>query len=177
MYAAKVGIEPSRLGFDSTGRGTLMSAFARLWSPAVVPVEFGGKPTDRPVRPGDPKTEAEAYGKNVTALWYASRLVVEGRQMRKLPREVAEEGCMREWGINRQSKIDVEPKDKTKERLGRSPDLWDALVVAIEIARKHGFQIASGNRVGIVKRKTPSWLTRADSRMKRLRKEHQLSYA
>jgi hypothetical protein len=177
MYAAKVGIEPNRLGFDSTGRGTLMSAFARLWSPAVVPVEFGGKPTDRPVRPGDPKTEAEAYGKNVTALWYASRLVVEGRQMRKLPREVAEEGCMREWGINRQSKIDVEPKDKTKERLGRSPDLWDALVVAIEIARKHGFQIASGNRVGIVKRKTPSWLTRADSKMRRLRKEHQLTYA
>jgi hypothetical protein len=97
--------------------------------------------------------------------------------MRKLPREVAEEGCMREWGINRQSKIDVEPKDKTKERLGRSPDLWDALVVAIEIARKNGFQIASGNRVGIVKRKTPSWLTRADSKMRRLRKEHQLSYA
>jgi hypothetical protein len=177
MYAEKAGIDPSRVGLDSTGRGTLMSALARLWSTAVVPVEFGGKPTDRPVRPGDPKTEAEAYGKNVTALWYASRLVVEGRQMRKLPREVAEEGCMREWGINRQSKIDVEPKDKTKERLGRSPDLWDALVVAIEIARKNGFQIASGNRVGIVKRKTPSWLTRADSRMKRLRKEHQLTYA
>jgi len=176
LYAEKVGVPPNRCGFDSTGRGTLMSAFARLWSPAVVPIEFGGKPGDRPVRAGDPKTEKEAYGKQVTALWYASRLVVEGKQMRKLSREVAEEGCMREWGINRSGLVDVEPKDKTKERMGRSPDLWDALVVAIEMARRNGFSIASGKGVGIVKRRTPEWLTRAHRRHTSMRKAHQLSY-
>ena len=176
LYAEKVGVPPNRCGFDSTGRGTLMSAFARLWSPAVLPIEFGGKPGDRPVRAGDPKTEKEAYGKNVTALWYASRLVVEGKQMRKLPREVAEEGCMREWGVNRSGLVDVEPKEKTKERMGRSPDLWDALVVAIEVARRNGFSIASGKGVGIVKRRTPEWLTRMHSRHTKTLRGKQLTY-
>jgi len=55
----------------------------------------------------------------VTALWYSSRLLIESKQLRKLPREVAEEGAMREWGIARTGLIDVEPKHKPKERMGR----------------------------------------------------------
>ncbi len=176
LYCEQRGITPDRVGFDSTGRGTLMSAFARLWAVSVVPIEFGGKPLDRPIRPGDPKTEREAYGKMVTALWYSSRLVVEGKQMRKLPREVAEEGSMREWGISRTGLIDVEPKEKTKERMGRSPDLWDSLVVAIEIARRHGFEIASGAAPGIVMRKTSPWLTRMSDKHRGMLKSHELTY-
>jgi hypothetical protein len=112
----------------------------------------------------------------VTALWYSSRLVVEGKQMRKLPREVAEEGSMREWGISRTGLIDVEPKEKTKERMGRSPDLWDSLVVAIEIARRHGFEIASGAAPGIVMRKTSPWLTRMSDKHRGMLKSHELTY-
>jgi hypothetical protein len=165
------------VGFDSTGRGTLMSAFARLWSPEVVPIEFGGRPTDRPVRKGDPKTEREAYGKMVTALWYSSRLLIESKQLRKLPREVAEEGSMREWGISRTGLIDVEPKHKTKERMGRSPDLWDSFVVALEMARRTGFEIAGGQGVGIVKRQTPKWLTRLSDKRRTMDTEHSLTYS
>ena len=36
------GIPPNQFGFDSTGRGSLMSAFARLWDPHVIAIEFGG---------------------------------------------------------------------------------------------------------------------------------------
>jgi hypothetical protein len=132
---------------------------------------------ERPVRRGDEKTEREAYGKMVTALWYASRLIIEGKQLRKLPRDVAEEGAMREWGISRTGLIDVEPKEKTKDRMGRSPDLWDSLVVAIEIARRNGFEIAAGSSPGIVKRKTSQWLTRMSDKHTKLLKEHQLTYA
>ena len=177
LYAQQRGIPAENVGFDSTGRGTLMSAFARLWSPTVVPIEFGGKPLDRPVRDGDEKTERETYGKMVTALWYASRLLIESKQLRKLPREVAEEGAMREWGISRTGQIDVEPKKKTKERMGRSPDLWDSFVVAIEMARRVGFRIAAGNSVGIVKRSTPRWLTRMAEKRQSLEREHQLTYS
>ena len=113
----------------------------------------------------------------VTALWYASRLLVESKQLRKLPREVAEEGAMREWGISRTGQIDVEPKKKTKERMGRSPDLWDSFVVAIEMARRVGFRIAAGNSVGIVKRSTPRWLTRMAEKRQSLEREHQLTYS
>ena len=31
---------PENFGFDSTGRGSLAIAFAQIWSPDVVPVEF-----------------------------------------------------------------------------------------------------------------------------------------
>ena len=177
LYCKQRNIPPEQVGFDSTGRGTLMSAFARLWSPQVVPIEFGGRPTDRPVRKGDPKTEREAYGKMVTALWYSSRLLIESKQLRKLPREVAEEGSMREWGISRTGLIDVEPKNKTKERMGRSPDLWDSFVVALEMARRTGFEIAGGQGVGIVKRQTPKWLTRLSDKRRTMETEHSLTYS
>jgi hypothetical protein len=177
LYCKQRNIPPEQVGFDSTGRGTLMSAFARLWSPQVVPIEFGGRPTDRPVRKGDPKTEREAYGKMVTALWYSSRLLIESKQLRKLPREVAEEGSMREWGIARTGLIDVEPKHKTKERMGRSPDLWDSFVVALEMARRTGFEIAGGQGVGIVKRQTPKWLTRLSDKRRTMETEHSLTYS
>jgi hypothetical protein len=177
LYCKQRNINPEQVGFDSTGRGTLMSAFARLWSPQVVPIEFGGKPLDRPVRQGDAKTEREAYGKMVTALWYSSRLLIESKQLRKLPREVAEEGAMREWGIARTGLIDVEPKHKTKERMGRSPDLWDSFVVALEMARRNGFEIAGGHGVGIVKRQTPKWLTRMSDKRRSVESQHSLTYS
>ena len=177
LYAEQRKIPPENVGFDSTGRGTLMSAFARLWSPVIVPIEFGGKPLDRPVRQGDPKTELEAYGKKVTALWYASRLVIESGQARNLPRNVAEEGAMREWGVNRDGKVDVEPKDRTKERMGQSPDLWDSYVTAIEMARMRGFQIAAGAGIGIVKKSAPEWAQRMARRRRDIAKQHSLTYA
>ena len=177
LYCKQRNIPPEQVGFDSTGRGTLMSAFARLWSPQVVPIEFGGRPTDRPVRKGDPKTEREAYGKMVTALWYSSRLLIESKQLRKLPREVAEEGSMREWGIARTGLIDVEPKHKTKERMGRSPDLWDSFVVALEMARRTGFEIAGGQGVGIVKRQTPKWLTSLSDKRRTMQTNQSLTYS
>lgn len=175
LYAEQRRIRPDQLGFDSTGRGTLMSAFARLWSPSVIPIEFGGRPTDRPVSPNDPRPENEVYGKMVTALWYSTRLLIEGNQLRKLDRSVAEEGSGREWGINKDGKIDVEPKDKTKERMGRSPDLWDSFAVAVEVARKHGFSIASGGKVGIKVKKTPDWVTKQAQKYQKLIASHSLA--
>src|SRR4029077_19940079 len=65
------GIEPENFFFDTTGRGSLMNAFGRIWSPNVVGIEFGGKPTDRKVS-GDLDVEAGRYYYNfMTELWFA----------------------------------------------------------------------------------------------------------
>lgn len=158
-YCQKRGIPPQNCGFDSTGRGTLMSAFARLWSIAVVPIEFGGKPQVRFIRAGSEETEDEAYENMVTALWYGSRMVIESRQLRQLSRDCAMEGSYREWTImGTGRRIKVEPKEKTKARMGRSPDLWDSLVTAIEMARRRGFQIAAGAGLGFRKESIPAWM-------------------
>lgn len=176
-YATKHGIAPTRFGFDSTGRGTLMAAFARIWSPNVIPIEFGGLPSKtRRVRKDDEQTEAEAYGKQVTALWFASRLVLESRQLGQLTREVVEDGCYREWGVTKSGKTDVEPKEKTKLRMGRSPDLWDTVVTGIEVARRNGFEIAAGTKVGVSRRKNPDWLMNWQKKNKALSNAHSLNY-
>lgn len=177
MMAKTLNVPPGRTGFDSTGRGTLMSSFARLWSPDVIPIEFGGMPSKtRTVRADSQQTEAEAFGKQVSALWFASRHLIEARQLGQLTREIVEDGACREWGITKTGKQDVEPKDKTKLRMGRSPDLWDSLVTGIEVARRNGFQIAAGNSVGVTKRRTPNWLKEMASRNQALDQSHSLTY-
>jgi len=177
MMAKTLNVPPGRTGFDSTGRGTLMSSFARLWSPDVIPIEFGGLPSKtRTVRADSQQTEAEAFGKQVSALWFASRHLIEARQLGQLTREIVEDGACREWGITKTGKQDVEPKEKTKLRMGRSPDLWDSLVTGIEVARRNGFQIAAGNSVGVTKRRTPSWLKDMASRNQALDQSHSLTY-
>jgi hypothetical protein len=152
-YAAINGIQPENFFYDSTGRGSLGPALARIWSVNINPVEFGGTATDRPVsmdimihdektRQKRPKTCREHYSKFVTELWWTSRLIIESGQMRGLPMNVCEEGCAREWKETKGSKIEVETKAEMKERTGYSPDFYDWLVTACEGARRRGFQIS-----------------------------------
>lgn len=134
-------IKPENGGFDSTGRGTLMSAFARVWSPSVVPVEFGGRPSDKTVSDNIDVKCCDYYKNRVSELWYGMRHCVEAGQFRGMTEEVLQEFCMREWGTTDGMKIEVEPKDKMKLKNGRSPDLADAVVVGLEVARMRGFKI------------------------------------
>lgn len=177
-------IKPSNFGLDSTGRGTLVSALARLWSPAVIPIEFGGLPDDdRSVSATDTRTEYEVYGKRVTALWYATRLIAEAGQFRRVPMDAVEEAQMREWMVTNNRRggdaplIDVEPKDKMKKRISRSPDLWDSACVAVEVARRLGFQIAGHVKTGFERRTSNEWMQRMKERSRRLRERETLVYA
>ena len=104
-------IAPENFFFDTTGRGSLMNAFGRIWSPNVVGIEFGGKPTDRKVS-GDLDVEASKYYNNfVTELWFAVSYLIQAGQCRGLTEELMMEGCLREWGIEA-GKLKVEIKEK-----------------------------------------------------------------
>lgn len=135
------GIPPERLFLDSTGRGSLVSSLARIWSAQIVAVEFGGDPTNRQVSDVIKKTCKEHFSKFVTELWYFTRYVIEARQMCQMSNDLIEEGSSREWTMVRGKKIEVEGKEITKARMGKSPDIYDAFVVAVEGARRHGFEI------------------------------------
>jgi hypothetical protein len=141
MQCATRDIDPHNFFFDSTGRGTLVSAFARLWSSSVVPVEFGGRPSDRIVSAERRIKASDYYSKKVTELWFNVRLIIEAGQFRGMTDDVIYEGCMREWKLVSGNKIEVEPKDKTKARMGRSPDIFDALVAGVEGSLQRGFRI------------------------------------
>jgi len=132
----RLGIPSANVFHDSTGRGSLGSAFARLWRHDTNPVEFGGSPTPRPVLADlfiyDEKLKKkrlqrcdEHYVKRVSELHYSVRYVIEGKQMRDLPNDVRDELCIRNWDRVKGDKIEVEGKEETKDRFGRSPDLAD----------------------------------------------------
>jgi hypothetical protein len=88
------------------------------------------------------KRADEHYSKLVTEFWYTLRFAIESRQVRQLPECVIDELCAREWTEVWGGRIEVEPKEKTKQRLGRSCDLADWSVIAVEGARRLGFVIA-----------------------------------
>jgi hypothetical protein len=122
-------IPPENFFHDSTGRGTLGTSLARIWSAQCNPVEFGGTPTSRPVsldlyiwdqneRRRRLKRCDEHYSKFVTELWFSFRYAVEAEQVRGLPEDVMEEFCMREWNKVRGDKIEL--RRRGHERAGRA---------------------------------------------------------
>ncbi len=135
------GIPPENHFFDAGMRTSLVTAYSRLWSPQVNSVDFGGKATERRVSASIDQTCYEYYSKFVTELWYSVRLIVEAEQFRGMTEDVMLEGCAREWKMVAGNKIEVETKDEMKLKTGRSPDLFDALVTAVEGARRKGFMI------------------------------------
>lgn len=177
------GIPPDCFVLDGTFAGTLVSSFGKIWSPAVCVVTFGGKPPERPTRSGDPKLESEAYGKMVSALWFASHYAIDAGQIRGAPREAVEEASMREWKVNSNQSsrrhdpvIDVEPKEDMKKRMGRSPDLWDSFVAGLELARRKGFVIGGGPRIATNTLKLPEWTVRKRKTLHNAMKNHTLTY-
>lgn len=179
-------IPPERVFYDATGRGSLGTSFARIWSPMINPIEFGGKPTDRPVSLDltilDPLTKNyrlklcnEHYSKFVTELWFTVRYIIEARQMRNLPLDVMDEGCQREWKLVKDDKIEIETKADMKERMGRSPDLFDWLATLCEGARRLGFMI---KKLGNPKLSEESYQWKRDAmrKEKELHEKGQLNY-
>lgn len=148
----RLEIPPQNMYHDSTGRGNLGSAIAAIWSAEVTGIEFGGAPTERPVsldifvwdeslRQRRLKTCKEHYAKFVTELWFSVRLAIEADQLKGLPIDVEDEGCMREWNKATGDRKELESKIDMKLRVGFSPDLFDWLAICVEGARRHGFMI------------------------------------
>lgn len=141
-------IPPENFYFDSGMRTSLVSAFGRLWSNAVNSIDCGGKPSERKVSV-DIETSCRDYFFNfITELWFSVRLAVEAGQFRGLTDEVCNEFCSREWAVVGANKIQIEPKYEMKKKIGRSPDLADAVAVGLHGALRRGFVIAtlSGDR-------------------------------
>jgi hypothetical protein len=141
--------------YGAFGKGTVGYAFSRVFGHnPPLPIEEGGNPTRRPVRQDlrifDERTRQlrlkrcdEHYSKKITELWFSMRYAIEAEQVRELTEDVVDEGCIREYKNVGGNKIEVEPKEDLKERLGRSPDKFDWATFILEGARQRGFVIAS----------------------------------
>lgn len=170
-------VGPESFFFDAGMRTSLVTAFARLWSPKVNSVDFGGKPSERRVSRDIDISCRDYYANFVTELWYSVRLAIEAGQVRGLSEDVVAEGCLREWTKVAGNKIKVETKEDMKLKSGRSPDLFDCLVTGMEGARQRGFVISrlaandsdSGGR--------PDWKRKLIEQAAKVRQAHDLDYA
>lgn len=153
------GIEANNIFWDSFGRGTLGNSFAKLFgSITPQPVNSGDKPSTRPVRfdyfvtdkksPGGKRLKRcdEEYSKFVTEMWFSVREAVYSGQIREMQKAVAEEGQLRLYRTVSRARIEVETKEDMKERVKKSPDLFDTQAILVEGARRLGFKI---QRLGI----------------------------
>lgn len=134
---------------DSTGEGGgLHSIFLQLWGP-VVGVEFGGKPSDRPVGNGTTKICSEEYNNRATELNMAVRQFALANGIRGLDDKAAVQFCARKTRFHNK-KYRVEPKRGSKggekgfrDRMGYSPDHADSCAIAVELAIQRGASPAS----------------------------------
>lgn len=148
-----LGIPPANVFFDAGMFATLAVEMAREMSSEVNAVNFGGVATDRPVSSDmylfehdahrrRLKTWNEHVSKFVTELWFVVRLVTQCHQIRNFPRDAAEEFGRRQWTYVSRDRYELETKDDYKLRnSGESPNRADSLVIAVEGARRKGFQI------------------------------------
>lgn len=187
QYCDSLGVPPENFFFDA--RATLAVEFARIWSPQVNAVDFGGTATKRPVSmdeyvwEGDTQSKRlkrcdEHYSKFVTELWFSVRYCILGQQMRQLPRDVAEEGWKRLWHFTKGQppRIEIESKVEMKQRTKQSPDLFDALVTGVEGARRLGFIIENLKEKRATQESENDWLNAAIDNHRKFVRKHELSY-
>lgn len=188
VYCDGFKIPARQFFFDA--RATLAVKLALLFSPEVNVVDFGGPATKRPVSQGEFVWEGdlntkrlkrcdEHYSKFVTELWFSVRYLMIARQIRELPREVAEEGWKRQWSYTKglSPRIEVETKDEMKKRTTRSPDLFDALVIGVEGCRRMGFVIETLRDAKSPEEDARDWLEVELAKFKTFERKHELRYS
>lgn len=153
------GIPDENFFYDSGMRTSLVSSMARMWSVHTNPIDCGGNPSERKVSEGIDVLAKDYYSKKITELWFAVRHVIEAGQFRGMTQDAMNEGCMREWVMVGKNKIEVEPKEKMKEKTGRSPDLFDALAIGVEGARQRGFSVGKLSKENKIRSRfgEPDW--------------------
>lgn len=184
--ADAAGIPAKNIFWDSFGRGTLGTYFAKEFgSETPIPINSGDKPTTRPVRfdlfVPDPKASGgkrlkrcdEEYSKFVTEMWFSVREAVHSEQIREMQKAIADEGQLRLYKIVTRARIEVETKDEMKERVKKSPDLFDTAAILVEGARRLGFKIQRLGLEKASKQKEP-WYYEEGRRLKELHESKML---
>lgn len=184
------GIPPENSFYDPYGKGTLGFSFAgKFGKNCPIPVNSGGPATDRPVRADlyiiDPVTKqkrlkkcSEHYRKFITEEWFSVRYIVEANQFREFPDDCLSDMVPRKYAMAAGDKIEIEPKDDYKARVGKSPNHGDALAVAVEGARQRGFVIGKlGTTVDNARQTGFEWLAEMRRAVEKLEQSKRLTYA
>ena len=130
------GILPQYFGLDvSATQISFSSIFEKEWAPGIFKCQFGGAATGDRVSNDDGRAPKEAYHNRVTQLWYEVRQFAINGQISGMSEDAQVEACSR-LVIQRNNKISVETKEEYKNRTSQSPDVFDAHVIIVAMARE-----------------------------------------
>lgn len=136
------GVSAERFAMDSTGEGGgLADILTKTWG-LINRIEFGGSPTEKPVSEEDQRPSNEVYDRRVSELWFSVRRWAVADKIGGLDADTLREFCARLYKDDKR-KISIETKTDMKKRTGKSPDLADAVVVMVELARMLGGETAA----------------------------------
>jgi len=183
----RLNVPFSNVYFEAGMRATLAISLARILGNEVNAVNAGGPATERPVSSDlfvDDETRFgakrlkrcdEHYSKFITEMWFMVRLLVECKQARELPASVVKEFSEREWIWARGTKYELETKEDFKLRCHYSPNKADATAIALEGARRLGFDIA---RIPVrdAEKEHDNWLEKEMAAHRKLASKGELKY-
>lgn len=145
------GVDPENAAFDATGAGiSFGSVVEHEWDRRVMPIRFGGAASDWPMDATGRRLARDVYGNRMSELWYQGREYVRAGQIAGITRELARELIARKYTTRKgvDTVIVVEPKREMKMRTGASPDMADAFLMMVELARaRHGWVPAGFGRL------------------------------
>lgn len=132
-----LGVKHGHFAIDRTGNGRGLSDYiTHAWKGEILPIEFGGSPTNLRITTEDSASPKDRFDRFVSELWYAARewcklgLV----SIQHHPRELTFELESRTYSL-KNNKISVESKTDMKDRGLNSPDRGDAFTMLIHLVR------------------------------------------
>jgi hypothetical protein len=132
-------IPPNLVGMDATGGGDVLASWiATQWSNEILRIQFGGKASEKPVSKTNKLDAEDRFANKVSEIWYVGRDLLKAGQLRGLRPAMVVEMTNRLYSQSGSPpKIRVEKKSDMKLRTnGASPDISDALFVALDVARQ-----------------------------------------
>lgn len=140
---AKRQVHPRHLAVDSTGAGAPFCDVLRsTWSGEFLAMNFSGAASDLPASGTDSTPSKERYSNKVSEIWFVGREFLQSRQFKGIKPSLARELCARTYETRERGKVRVESKVDMKARIGSSPDMSDAALLALAVCR-HRLGISS----------------------------------
>lgn len=140
----KYTCSPDNLAVDASGDGAgLCDIMNRTWSFGIVRILFGGKASEDATSLEDSRPACEVYRNKRAEMYYRASDALNHGQLKGFDADTAKELCDIQFDDSKPLLV-LEDKDTYKERHnGQSPDLSDATVMVLEVARRKGFKLSA----------------------------------
>lgn len=130
-------VEPNQLSIDCSGSQTQTAdVIEHEWGPGIWRVNFGGPASDLSVSRENPERGNQAFGNRMTELWNWFYQFGRYGHIRGVCVEAVKEFCSRQR-LKQIHPAKLETKHQMFGRTGKSPDIADAMVIAIAYVREY----------------------------------------